>query len=103
MGMGGGGFAERPIEETVINNNYYDDPNRNSGGLDERREHETSFDDRSGDGVQLHDASYVSGGDSLDDSREDSLDNDQTLSGSDDSSSFDDGGGFDSGDDSNVV
>jgi uncharacterized protein len=111
FGGGGGGFGERPAGETVINN-YYDDPNQNSGG-EERGGREASFDDRGGReaafdggdryanddrGAQFNDASYDPGSSqdlgSLDDQNSGDLGN---------SGDFDDGGGFDSGDDSNVV
>ncbi len=116
-GFGGGGFGERP-EETVINNNYYDDPNQNLGGMQEHREHEASFDDRPGagfgnddQGTQLQDTSYKAGGDSGDLQNIDTLDDDQTTGGVDDdsnvddSSNFDDSGSFDDGggDDSSQV
>ncbi len=47
-GFGGGGLGERPVEETVVNNYYGDDPNQGVGGGD-RNEREASYDDRSGD------------------------------------------------------
>ncbi len=109
-GFGGGGFGERPVEETVINN-YYDDP---SQALGERHEREASFDERpgaygSGEGGQLHDASYDASGD-LDRAQSsgdlqgfDTLDDDQTSGGIDDSG-FDDSSSLDGGgDDSNVI
>jgi uncharacterized protein len=97
-GFGGGGLGERPVEETVINN-YNEDPNQNFGG-EERGGREASYDggDRFGNddrGTQLHDASYNSG----DLQNIDTLDDDQTTGGFDDSGTYDDGGG----DDSNVV
>jgi hypothetical protein len=104
-GFGGGSFGGRPMEETVINNNYYDDPNQNLGGRDEHHEHEASYDDRPGSdqGVQLHDASNEPG--SNDDPQGlDTLDDDTTSGGLDDSSNFDDSSSFDDGgDDSSVI
>lgn len=110
-GFGGGGFGERPVEETVINN-YYDDPSQNAGGMQEHHEHEASFDERpdsfggdqAGDGgAQLRDASYEPG--FTEPQGIDTLDDDQTTGGIDDSSSFDDSGSFDDGggDDSGVI
>jgi uncharacterized protein len=108
-GFGGGGFGERP-EETVINN-YYDDPNQSLGGMQEHHEHEASFDerpggfsgDRGGDGgAQLQDASYDPGS-FTEPQGIDTLDDDQTTGGIDDSSSFDDSGSFDDGGGSNDV
>jgi len=97
FGSGLGGFGDRP-EETVVNN-YYDDPNRSPG------EREASFDDRTGNfgsdqGSQLRDASYQPSG-FTEPQGIDTLDDDQTTGGLDDSSlddsaSFDDGGSDDS-------
>jgi uncharacterized protein len=87
MGPGMGGGFERPVEETVINNNYYDDPNAQGG---EHRFHESA--DQGG--AQLNDASYNTQGD--DRSELDANDDDSNTddgSGFDDSGSFDDGGG----------
>jgi hypothetical protein len=107
-GFGGGGFGERPVEETVINN-YYDDPNP---GFGEHHEREASFDERPGSGfgnddrgVQLNDASYERPEEPAysDPQGIDTLDDDQTTGGLDDSSSLDDSGSFDSGDDSSVL
>jgi hypothetical protein len=103
-GWGGGGygsgFGAPPVEETVINN-YYDEPSRDAGGFNERREHEASFDERPGDfrggeserGEQAHlsDASYDSSTDtSLDDSQSDSFSSGDDLSSNfgDDDSNF---------------
>jgi hypothetical protein len=106
-GFGGGGVGERPVEDTVINN-YYDDPNQNRGG-EERGGREASFDggDRFGNddrGAQFNDASYDTSGGGVSDLDQDprtidTLDDDQTTGGFDDSGNFDDGGG----DDSNVI
>jgi hypothetical protein len=99
-GFGGGGFGERP-EETIINN-YYDDPNQNPG-MQEHHEHEASFDERpdgnyGGDGPQVNEASYQAGGDAFTDPQGiDTLDDDQTTGGLDDSGSFDDSASFDDG------
>jgi hypothetical protein len=108
-GFGGGGFGERP-EETVINN-YYDDPNQNLGGMQEHHEHEASFDERpggnyGGDGAQLNDASYQPGGDAFTEPQGiDTLDDDQTTGGLDDSGSYDDSASLDDGggDDSSLA
>jgi hypothetical protein len=54
-GWGGGGSGA-PVEETVINN-YYDDPQR-SGGFEEHREHEASYDDRPEGHGGFENASY---------------------------------------------
>lgn len=110
-GFGDGGFGQRP-EETIINN-YYDDPNQ-SGGMQEHHEHEASFDERpdsfGGDqgsdrGAQLQDAGYDPGGTFTEPQGIDTLDDDQTTGGLDDSSSFDDSGSFDDGggDDSGII
>ena len=86
-GFGSGGFGDRPVEETVINNDY-DDPGHNPGEERERGR-EASFDDRGDDryddrGAQFNDASYDTiGSQDIDDS---------------DTGSYDD-----SGDDSNVI
>ncbi len=103
MGGGFGGGFERPVEETVINNNYYDDPRGQSGGEphafeqgDEHHLHETA--DRGG--AQFSDASYNTSGDGneLDAER---LDDTASYDDSslDDGGSFNDGGGVDSGGD----
>ena len=114
MGMMGGGF-ERPVEETVINNNYYEEPGQGQehferggenfehvagehGGLNQNVSepfHEVS--DQGG--AQFSDASYNTSGDdqgSFDDGGTDDstgFDN----SGTDDGGSGFDGGGFDDG------
>lgn len=124
MGMGGmgmsgfgmGGGFERPVEETVINNNYFDDRGSQSGlehSGGERHFHESAadqnYDERGG--AQLSDADYRTNGEggneldaanaddsaSYDDqaSYDDSANFDDTAQ--DDGASFDDGGGFDSG------
>jgi hypothetical protein len=108
MGMMGGGF-ERPVEETVINNNYYDQPGGGQGmerndfapGGSEHPFHESSLQSDQG-GAQFTDASYNTSGDdqgvydngglARDDSG--SFDN----SGADAGSGFDDGGGGSGGD-----
>jgi hypothetical protein len=106
MGMMGGGF-ERPVEETVINNNYYDQP----GGGQEHFEHggerggidqnvSAPFNEGGGQsdqgGAQFSDANYETSGDDQGgfDNGGSGFDN----SGTDDGGSgFDDGGGGDSG------
>jgi hypothetical protein len=101
-GMMGGGF-DRPVEETVINNNYYDQP----GGEGQERGEERHFSDSSDQGgAQFSDASYDSTGDqgSYDDAASDNSGNDDGGSfedaSSDSGGSFDDGGfGGDSGSD----
>jgi len=86
--MGGGFGYERPMEETVINNNYYDSP---GGGLEQGREHEHFHESADSGGGQLSDAGWQ---------------NDQGSGpndGYDSGSSFDSGdsgGGWDSGSDS---
>ncbi|HMD21118.1 MAG TPA: DUF2076 domain-containing protein [Alloacidobacterium sp.] len=57
-GWGGGGYGSGapPVEETVINN-YYDDPQQQSG-FGEHREHEASYDDRPEGQGGLENASY---------------------------------------------
>lgn len=101
-GMGMGGGFDRPVEETVINNNYYDDPGgqggehrmadsgdggadafrdagdtgRDNSGDDQAGFDDASNDDNSGDDANTGDASGFDDG------------------GSDDGGSFD-GGGFD--------
>jgi hypothetical protein len=89
-GMMGGGF-ERPVEETVINNNYYDQP----GGAGMERGEERNFSESSDEGgARLSDASYESSSDdqgSFDDSNSDN-------SGSDDDGGFDNSSSDSSGD-----
>jgi len=88
-GVGGGGWGGAfgsgapPVEETVINN-YYDDP-RQPDGFGERRERETSYDDRPEGRAGLEDASYQPDTDptSFDDSQTD--DSDSDFGGGDDS------------------
>jgi hypothetical protein len=93
-GMMGGGF-ERPVEETVINNNYYDQP----GGEGSERGEERHFSDSSDEGgARLSDAGYDSGsGDqgNFDDSSADNSGSDD--GGGFDNSSFDSSGSFDDG------
>jgi hypothetical protein len=121
-GFGGGpafgGGYERPVEETVINNNYYDQPGQVGGaehhmadsgtGLNDQLDHDfgsehhnesAQFADTNQDGSQFDQGSYDN---SLTDNdsviNDDNLDNmqiDDSASNSDDSSSFDSGGGFD--------
>ena len=80
-GLMGGGFGERPVEETVVNN-YYDDPGQGGG---ERHFHESS--DQGG--AQFNDANYTSN------------DDDQNFGDPGDNSGMDDGSDFgDSGNDS---
>ncbi len=103
MGMGpglgmGGGF-ERPVEETVINNNYYDEPG--SRGLEHDRPEERGFDasgrdDSSGDNLRGFDDSNSNDMNSGDSSNfADNSGGD--ASGFDDGGSDDGGGGFDDG------
>lgn len=75
MGFGGG----MPVEETVINNNYIEEPQQNTG-FDNQDFQQNSFDNAGFDNNQAFD------------------DNQSFDNNFDDSSSFD-GGGFDSGDD----
>lgn len=96
-GYGMGGFGERPVEETVINNNYYDEPGRGA---------EHHMQDQGG--AQFSDAGYDprnnDPGDNLrgfDDQRANAA-NDQNLDQGlndvnvgDTPSSFDDQAGFD--------
>ncbi len=118
-GMGGFGMEGRP-EETIINNNYYDDQGRGSehgehhlqdqiqdqgGGYDPRdnnaNDNLRGFDQNAGNDLVTNDQ------DARDFADASNLDNpaafdDQNVddgSGFDDSGSFDDGGGFDSGGD----
>lgn len=82
MGFGGG----MPVEETVINNNYMEDPNQNSGFDNQDFQQQNGFDNSSFDNGQGFDNQSFDDGQSFDNNF-------------DDSSSFDDGGGFDSGND----
>lgn len=104
MGMMGGGF-ERPVEETVVNNNYFNPPggdvHSDPGGFEHGGEHQ-HFDDR--DEGQLSQASYDDPGDP----RLDDLSNDDGMQGNlDDSptddSGFDDSGSFGGDDGSDLV
>ena len=106
MGMMGGGF-ERPVEETVINNNYYDQP----GGGQEHFEHgggehggidqnvSAPFSEGGGQsdqgGAQFSDANYETSGD--DQGGFDNAGTDDGGSGFDDGGGGDSGGGFDGG------
>lgn len=98
-GFGGGygsGFGAPPVEETVVNN-YYEEPSRDGGGYDDRRDREASFDERPGDyrgndsdrgdrdEPRLSDASYNSGSDSS----YDDLPSDDDFGGGDDFSGDD--------------
>jgi len=56
-GYGGGGFAPRPVEETVINN-YYDRPEHGTAAADAAAERDDD------DGVAAQDASYTDDDDS---------------------------------------
>ena len=105
MGMMGGGF-ERPVEETVINNNYYDQP----GGGQEHFEHggerggveqnvSAPFDQGGG---QFSDANYETSGDGQSPFADGGTDNGSgfdNAASDDGGSEFDDGGGggFDNG------
>ena len=99
-GVGGFGMGERPVEETVINNNYYDDPAR--GGEQHLQD---QGDNDSNDNLRGFDQNASSGNDRdtsafADTSNSDDqggFDDQNVDDGSsyDDSSSFDDGGGFD--------
>jgi hypothetical protein len=115
-GMGGFGMGERPVEETVINNNYYDEPGRGAehgehhvqdqqfsdagGGYDPRNndpnDNLRGFDDQNaGSGNDLSAADNVS--DFADQASFDDQSMDDGGAGIDDSGGFD-GGGFDGGD-----
>jgi uncharacterized protein len=91
-GLMGGGFEQRPVEETVVNN-YYDDPNA-QGGMETRgfeqggEQHFRDSDDQGG--AQFRDASYDTSGDDRDDAS-----NYEDNSGDDDGTGFDDSGSFD--------
>jgi hypothetical protein len=78
MGPGMGMGFERPVEETIVNNNYYDEPGSGRGGEEHFHEH--------GSDAQMQDSSWGDSGGGFD-------------GGSDSGSGFDDGGGggFDSG------
>jgi uncharacterized protein len=114
---GMGGFGNAPVEETIVNNYYDSDSNR------EHHEHEASYDERpdgheqldrseyepNSSAAHLENASYDPGGDNTlqdQDLHDDSDlqaddDNNYDDSGSDDFS--DDGGDFSGGDDSSLV
>lgn len=105
IGMMGGGF-ERPVEETVINNNYFDDPGAQGamehhglehGAFEQGGPHAHEPADQNG--AQLSDAAYNTSGDERDvnDSGDSASDNSSDFddSGTDDGSGFDDGGGGD--------
>jgi hypothetical protein len=125
-GYGMGGFGERPVEETVINNNYYDEPGR--GG--EHGEHHAAeqsgqqftdsgynprsndpndnlrgFDNQNASSANDQDANDkdMSAADNVSDFADQASFDDQNLDDGgqelDDSGSFDDGGGggFDDG------
>jgi uncharacterized protein len=112
-GMMGGGFG-RPMEETVINNNYYDQPGGQEhgehggfqqGGFDqggsERGGEEPRHFHESADqaGAQISDASYNTSGDdqgSFDNAAQDDVGNLDDNAGYDDGGQ-DDGGNFDDG------
>lgn len=108
-GMGGFGGGERPVEETVINNNYYDDPGRGAEhGLQDQGSGYNPRDNDSNDNLRGFDQNASSGNDrdtgdgddtsNLDDQSGFADQNVDDGSGYDDSSSFDDGGGgFDDG------
>ena len=108
-GMGGFGGGERPVEETVINNNYYDDPGRGGEhGLQDQGSGYNPRDNDSNDNLRGFDQNASSGNDrdtgdgddtsNLDDQSGFADQNVDDGSGYDDSSSFDDGGGgFDDG------
>lgn len=92
----GGGFApgfgggyDRPVEETIVNNNYYDGQ---QGGEPERREFHESADTGN---AQLSDVSYGGNDQTNFDGQANFNDSDQ--SGSLDDSSLNDSGNFDSG------
>ena len=82
MGPGMGMGFERPVEETIVNNNYYDEPGSGRGGEEHFHEHR-------GD-AQMQDSSWGDSGSAFDGGSD-------SGSGFDDSGSFDNGGGFDSG------
>ena len=122
--MGGFGMGERPVEETVINNNYYDEPGRgaehgehhmqdqgaqlNEAGHDpgagyNPRDNDPNDNlrgfDQNASSTNDQDTSAFADTSSLDDQSGFDDQNADDGSGSDDSSSFDDGGGFDGGGD----
>jgi uncharacterized protein len=82
MGPGMGMGFERPVEETIVNNNYYDEPGSGRGGEEHFHEH--------GGDAQMQDSSWGDSGSGFDGGSD-------SGSGFDDSGSFDNGGGFDSG------
>ena len=82
MGPGMGMGFERPVEETIVNNNYYDEPGSGRGGEEHFHEH--------GGDAQMQDSSWGDSGSGFDGGSD-------SGSGFDDSGSFDKGGGFDSG------
>jgi hypothetical protein len=82
MGPGMGMGFERPVEETIVNNNYYDEPGSGRGGEEHFHEH--------GGDAQMQDSSWGDSGGGFDGGSD-------SGSGFDDSGSFDNGGGFDSG------
>jgi hypothetical protein len=61
-GFGGGGMGQSgfmggaPVEETVVNNNYYDSPTR--GSDDDNQTQDAGYDDTQNDDAQTQDADY---------------------------------------------
>ena len=107
-GMMGGGF-ERPVEETVINNNYYDQPGGGEhhfepGGQGFQGEEHHFHESADQGGAQFSDASYDAAANddqgSYDDgSQDDSVAQDDGGGFDDGGGGLDDGGGFDGGGD----
>ncbi|HVW78831.1 MAG TPA: DUF2076 family protein [Alloacidobacterium sp.] len=86
-GWGGGyGYGEPPVEETVINN-YYDDQPQHEGNFSEHHEREASYDDRPDNNASLQDTSYQPDTDptSFDDSLNDDFSGGDDFGGGDDS------------------
>jgi hypothetical protein len=107
-GVGGFGMGDRPVEE-VINNNYYDDPDRGAGHgehpiqdqgaqFSDPNDNLRGFDQNAGS-TNDQDTSAFADTSNLDDQSGFADQNVDDGSGYDDSGSFDDGGGFDSGGD----
>lgn len=87
-GWGGGyGYGEPPVEETVINNYYDDQPQHEGGNFSEHHEREASYDDRPDNSANLQDASYQPDTDptSFDDSSSDDFSGGDDFGGGDDS------------------
>lgn len=109
-GFGMGGGFDRPAGETVINNNYYDQPGGaqehheqlNQSGLDQNNFDQGGFDRGSGEqhfrdtsdqgGAQLTDASYSTQGDDRGNDDRGNADNSNFENTGADNSGFDDSG-----------